>query len=45
MFLKEEDTGLRAQEAARREAGEETGGEQLPFNSAFAPAVLVSWTL
>lgn len=44
MSLKEEDTGLRAQEAARPEAGEETRGEQLPFNNAFAPAVLVSRT-
>lgn len=44
MSLKEEDTKLRAQEAARPEAGEETRGEQLPFNSAFAPAVLVSGT-
>lgn len=44
MSLKEEDTKLRAQEAARPEAGEETRGEQLPFNNAFAPAVLVSGT-
>lgn len=44
MSLKEEDTGLRAQEAARPEAGEETRGEQLPFNSAFAPKVLISRT-